>query len=1116
MTEREARRNPFPGLRPFRSDESYLFFGREGQGDELLGRLRSTRFLAVVGSSGSGKSSLVNAGLLPALHAGFMPGSGATWRVAAFSPGGDPIGELAGAIGQSQILDIDDGEDDSDSEIRDALTEATLRSSGLGLAEIVRQARMPADERLLVVVDQFEELFRFKVSAVGTRRADDSAAFVKLLLEASRATNVPVFVVLTMRSDFLGDCAQFDDLPGAIDKGQYLIPRLTREQRRQAIVGPVAVGGAEIAPRLVQHLLNDLGDSPDQLPIFQHALMRTWDIWLKERAGDEPLDLVHYEQSGGMAEALSRHADEVYAEFPDDRSREIAETMLKRLTELGDDNREIRRPTRLIELCAVADASEKEVVSVIESFRQPGRTFLMPPAGTPITDDSVVDISHESLMRVWKRLRMWVEHERESAQRFKRLSQTALLHSQGQEGLLTDPALQLLLDWRKGDQPTSEWAARYAPDFVGALRFLEESRVARQLQRDKDEARSRQELENAQRLAEVERRRAVEQTRASVRLQRFSLALIVVSMLAVGAAVLIVWQSRVATSRQLTAQAQRVKGTTPELALLLALQAEDVSATDDVKSLISEISTDYPPIAATLSGHSGAVESDARSLDGTQFVSGSSDSSVIVASGESVTTLSGHSDRVRSVAWSPDGSQLASGFGDSNVIVWDVASGETVTTLSGHSDWVRSVAWSPDGSQLASGSGDSSVIVWDVASGESVTTLSGHSGWVRSVAWSPDGSQLASGSDDSSVIVWDVASRESVTTLSGHSDWVRSVAWSPDGSQLASGSGDSSAIVWDVASGESVTTLSGHSGSVLSVAWSPDGSQLASRSNDSSAIVWDVASVESVTTLSSHSGSVLSDARSPDGSQLASGSNDSSVIVWDVASGESVTTLSGHSGSVLSVAWSPDGSQLASGSGDSSVIVWDVASGESVTTLSGHSGWVRSVAWSPDGSQLASGLSGYSGVVESVARSLDGTQLASGSSDSSVIVWDAASRESVTTLSGHSDGVRSVAWSPDGTQLASGSLDSSVIVWDVASGESITTLRGHSDRVLSVAWSPDGSQLASGSDDSSVNLYDNLVAACELVTRNLTPSERSEYLPPWYLPPFHRFGATCPNHPFDG
>ncbi|MBW3660537.1 MAG: hypothetical protein KY397_02745 [Gemmatimonadetes bacterium] len=482
-----SRFNPFPGLRPFESSEAHLFFGREGQSTELVRLLREHRFVAVVGTSGSGKSSLVRAGLLPSLHAGFMPAAGSTWRVALLRPGSDPIGNLAGALSGPEVLDPE-GVDDP---FQRAQIEATLRRGALGLGEVVADARLPADENVLVVVDQFEEIFRYQRVAGDQDFGEDAAAFVKLLLEASAQREVPLYVLLTMRSDYLGDCAHFRGLPEAVNRGQYLIPRMTRRQRREAIVGPVAVGGGTIAPRLVNRLLNDAGDEPDQLPIVQHALMRTWDRWEQDHGEGEPLDLRHYAAIGGMAEALSRHADEAFRELPDDRSRSAAEKIFRRLTERGPDNREIRRPTRVAELSAVAGVGEERVREVVEVFRRPGRSFLMPPADVPLQPDTLIDISHESLIRGWERLRGWVEEEADSARTYRRLTETAVLYGQGRAGLWHDPDLQIALGWWERDRPNEAWARRYDPHFDQAAGFLEESRRARDAEVQKRRRRTR-------------------------------------------------------------------------------------------------------------------------------------------------------------------------------------------------------------------------------------------------------------------------------------------------------------------------------------------------------------------------------------------------------------------------------------------------------------------------------------------------------------------------------------------------------------------------------------------------------------------------------------------------
>ncbi|HEX8189885.1 MAG TPA: ATP-binding protein, partial [Pyrinomonadaceae bacterium] len=290
--------NPFPGLRPFESDEYRLFFGREGQSDALLERLERSHFLAVVGTSGSGKSSLVRAGLLPGLRGGMMAGAGAGWRVAVARPGHDPLGNLARALAEDGVLSSAGA--GLRREEREAVVEAMLRGGSLGLVDAAASARL-GGHKLLVVIDQFEELFRFR-AARAVAADDEASAFVKLLLEAARQREVPVYVVLTMRSDFLGDCSQFQGLPEAINDGQYLIPRMTRDERRFAIVGPVRVARARMTEPLVNRLLNDVGDNPDQLPILQHALMRTWDEWRRKRpehaavhAAGERIDVCCYE-----------------------------------------------------------------------------------------------------------------------------------------------------------------------------------------------------------------------------------------------------------------------------------------------------------------------------------------------------------------------------------------------------------------------------------------------------------------------------------------------------------------------------------------------------------------------------------------------------------------------------------------------------------------------------------------------------------------------------------------------------------------------------------------------------------------------------------------------------
>lgn len=477
--------NPFPGLRPFREDEEHLFFGREAQVDAMIDKLETTRFLAVVGTSGSGKSSLVNCGLVPALHLGLMAGAGSVWRVATLRPGNQPLRALAEALARPEILGPQ--QVDASGFTPAEMMEALLRMSKLGLVDAFEQARLDANQNLLVVVDQFEELFRYQALTLSTAAAapavgvsstgDDATAFINLLLETSAHRELPVRIVLTMRSDFLGECAQFFGLPEAINRGQYLVPRMTRDERRSAIAGPVGVGGAEIDPVLLTRLVNDVGENPDQLSILQHALNRTWARWQQD-GGHGALALRHYEAVGTMAHALKQHAEEAFGELAEGRPRALAEALFKAITDKVTDARGTRRPTRLDALCEVTGATAAELTPVIDVFRDPSRSFLMPPAGTALRLDSPIDISHESLMRVWDRLRAWADEEAQSAQTYRRLTEIAELELAGSAGLLRQPDLQFAIDWQRRQQPNAAWAGRYRAGFETMRDFLQRSESA--------------------------------------------------------------------------------------------------------------------------------------------------------------------------------------------------------------------------------------------------------------------------------------------------------------------------------------------------------------------------------------------------------------------------------------------------------------------------------------------------------------------------------------------------------------------------------------------------------------------------------------------------------------
>ncbi len=509
----EIGSNPFPGLRPFEEDESHLFFGRGKQVMQLVERLRQTRFLAVVGASGCGKSSLIRAGLLPSLQAkensplrragvtsnaygDMINGQNVAWRMVIMRPGDSPTDALASAL--SQQGKIDDQWEEGQRNMYTSIVGTTLRSSSMGLVKTVQEARLPPEAKILILVDQFEELFRFWSHREESSSGDKAKAFVRLLLNATRDSTVPIYIILTMRSEYLGDCMVFPGLPEAISESQYLVPRMSRNELLSSITGPLAASNEKITPRLASRLLNELGEDQDQLPILQHFLMRQWDRWIENRQDKSPLDFQHVDKEVSIQEALGRHADQIYDKLKKENKHNITKKVFKILTETNTEGLGIRRPVNLQLLCDITGESEKDIIVVIKHFRASGCSFLMPPAGTELTKDTIIDLSHESLMRTWGKLKEWIKEEERSARYYKRYLDVAKGWAKEQNvdnkkeylwAGIKDIRLDFALNWQKDYRPSAAWAALYTSDrdirraqknFVCVSNFIHESRQGRE------------------------------------------------------------------------------------------------------------------------------------------------------------------------------------------------------------------------------------------------------------------------------------------------------------------------------------------------------------------------------------------------------------------------------------------------------------------------------------------------------------------------------------------------------------------------------------------------------------------------------------------------------------
>jgi hypothetical protein len=567
--------NPFVGLRSFERGDSLFYFGRAEQVQSLLELLTRERFLAVVGSSGCGKSSLVRAGLIPALEGGFLVQDRDRWRIAAMKPGEAPLRHLALAL--IELGGSPASRDAAQERLQvDGLT-ARLYEEGVDAAlELLEAADAEGEANVLLLVDQLEELFRYALSGGDARSRDRAEAFVSLLLGLARQQRLPVYVCMSMRSDFLGDCDAFIGLPEAINAGQFLVPRLTREQRRQAIEGPIRLAGGEIASRLVDRLLNEGLDTRDDLPILQHLLMRIWDA--RAASADGPIDLGHYEQVHTIHRALDRHAEEALEELsPADRL--LARCLFQSLTELDSGNRRIRRPVHLSEVAAISEVAPERVMDVIDCFRSGGRSFLV-LSSEDAADDPLIDISHESLIRQWRTLCGWVDEEAAAAKLYRRLTETAAVHPEGKADLYRGADLEQALAWKRRDRPNLAWARRYPGDFPQAMAFLRQSRLARcEEARDKKHARMwrerllREKADLAERQAEQERA-----ARKQARRWTLGMALLAMLMLAAAGVALLGWheadyqkaQAQAASERAETAVEQAQAATEQARTQLLA------------------------------------------------------------------------------------------------------------------------------------------------------------------------------------------------------------------------------------------------------------------------------------------------------------------------------------------------------------------------------------------------------------------------------------------------------------------------------------------------------------------------------------------------------------------
>jgi len=1123
---------PFKGLQHFGEADADLFFGREDLVAKLLERIlnppsltqstasrpTSARLLAVVGASGSGKSSILRAGLISALR--WNPAA-ADWLIYTLTPTAHPLHALAGALTQESpsILATATLADDMARDPRALLfySQRLLNNEQETHRSLIHGKGQPL---VFLGVDQFEELFTL------CRDDAERQAFIDNLVTAASEPHGGVWVVLTLRADFYAHCAPYSVLRQALASQQEYIGPMTPADLRRAIEEPARRGGWELETGLVDVLLKDVGAEgpylaePGALPLLSHALLETWN-----RRRGRTLTVSGYLASGGVRGAISETAEVVFQDELDAHQQGIARSIFLRLTELGDEEipAETRRRAMIEELIPKPEdaAAVREVLTHLADAR------------LIVTDQDMAEVAHEALIREWPTLRGWLEESRDGLRLHRHLTRAAegwMRQGRDPGELYRGARLAQALEW-----------AQDQPDELNAFEreFLEASRAHVEIEAAEREAQRQRELESAQELAVAQ-----SQAAAKLRQRAFYLAAALVLALGMAAAALFLGRqaqaaSRLATSRELAAAAVNSLEIDPELGILLAVQAISTTRIADGSVLPEAEEALHRALLAShlrlvLSGHEYGVLTAAYSPNGKQIATIGIDGTVEVwdaASGVELfsmpgTTQPGDALGTQRLAYSPDGMNLVTGDRDL-VKIWEAGTGAEIATLAGHTGEVWAVAYSPDSARIASAGVDTTARIWEASTGRSLLTLAGHEAAIEGLAFSPKGDKLATAGDDGKLIVWDAHTGALLYELENPAGPFYSVSYSPDGRYLASNMNDgiriweadtgnealtipvnagnivfspdgqrlaaqtgSVAKIWDAQTGREQLTLAGHADWINMVAFSPDGERLVTTSLDRTARVWDINPDEEALTLSG-SGHLVAYSYSPDGTTLATDSAESIPQLWDSQTGEKLSAFSGFGGGLYSLAFSPDGKRLVTGSTDQTARIWDIAQKQSVLTLRGHNMDVRDAAFSPDGKWVATAgfdgtakvwdastgeelltLAGNDGLVTGVAFSPDGSRLATSITDATAKIWALPSGELLITLSGHAGSLPDVAFSPDGTRLVTASRDATARVWDAQTGRELLTLRGHRADIWSARYSPDGHFIATASGDNTAKVWD--------------------------------------------
>ena len=1093
--------NPFVGLRPFESDESLLFFGRQTQTMEILQRLHQYHFVAVTGGSGSGKSSLIKAGVIPRLKAGYLVNFNDHWVIATMKPGQSPMYNLIDAI-----LDQSDLKNNG---LTSTVIQERISEQGVNAIVDILKLLLKSNSNFLLLVDQFEELFRFSIDKKDLNKTDEAIDFVNILLGLLKQSELPVYLVITMRSDFIGDCAQFYGLPEAMNQSQYIVPRLNRIQLENIIEAPVRLYNGNINPALTARLLNDAQMVKDELPLLQHALMRIWDTEkITDKNGE--LDLGDYKRIGGIEKALSNHADEAVHGMSEDQLN-LTKKIFQALTGIDENGRKIRKPARLSELEAITGANKGTLLVIINRFIEGNKCFLVINK-LASENDLLIDISHESLIRQWSTLNGWVDEEAESGNMFLRLSESARLYKENKKDLLTGNELHQALQWFYSFKPDKIWSQRYNPDYEFNIQYLKESEKEQRKQRLK-----------------------------KIRNRRLLIAALIFIIILISGFAYSIYQNNLKTKKTLALNywksSQSAKAENNFLDGLHLVGEAAVASNE--RDLIRKFLLDgevYLPYTSLINifPQKNIINSIAFNAAGDRILIGSNDGivhiidkttgdqigppfnnqwpviSAVFSSDNTMVLTTGNGKAVRiwevatakqihvfkvesdstSAAFSPDGKLVLIGSTNDSAQIWELAT-EKMLYAFVHDNDVLSGVFSPDGTKILTTCNNEKPHLWDLTTKKEIPFLGSSTDSYANISnavFSPDGTKILTISIDSTVSIWDPTGNPLASFK--HNDKVTDAVFSPNSKWILTSGRDKTARIWDIRTQSQLGTAMKHDGPVYAVAFSPDGKQILTAGWDKAIRLWNIETspIEN-NDLAKLSTIVTSSVFSPDGNKVLTIGEDSTARIWDLSSRKQIDSLK-HEAGVNSAVFNADGTMVLTACDDSTIRIWEAATGKQINFLPFEDKVSKAIfsfndkliltltndnsiqIWNAALIATAKPISNFTYPdIYSAVFSADGKSILIASGDSAAHLLDASTGRLMISFK-HDNIVRSAVFSKDGKRILTAGEDYTARLWDIATGNQIGPSMKHSTYVNNAAFSADGKWIVTASWDNAAHLWD--------------------------------------------